>query len=94
MSEADERPLRAVPDPAGSSRRITGDHWWDGDRAAHIADLPKFCPHCGSALDADSGIAVEYWEAEQRIYHTWCKACDWAGDIIRVRRMIGHEADH
>jgi hypothetical protein len=36
-------------------------------------------------------LAVEYWEAERRVYHTWCRSCGWTGDIMRVERMIGHE---
>ncbi len=39
-----------------------------------------------------TGISVEYWEADRRVYHTWCGACGWTGDIIPVERMIGHEA--
>lgn len=89
----DDRPLRAVPDKPDATGRLSGDHWWDGDKAAHMADRPRYCPACGSALDIESGISVEYWEAENRIYHTWCKECEWTGDIIRVRRMIGHEPD-
>ena len=37
---------------------------------------------CGAALG--DGISVEYWQADQRIYHTWCHDCGWTGDIIRV----------
>lgn len=71
--------------------RLTGDHWWDSDRDAHLADMPHHCPDCGGFLDLAHGIAVEYWEGDERVYHTWCGHCLWAGDIIRVRRMIGHE---
>lgn len=77
------------PEPI-SDRRLSGVHWWDPDRIHHLEDLPRFCPSCGSALS--DGISVEYWEAEQRVYHTWCHGCGWAGDIIRVRRMVGYEA--
>jgi hypothetical protein len=35
---------------------------------------------------------VEYWEGDRRVYHTWCRACGWTGDIVPVDRMIGHEA--
>lgn len=93
MAESNERPLKAVPDGPTGGQRVTGDHWWDGDREAHLADLPRHCPSCGAKLDIDTGISVEYWEGEQRIYHTWCKSCGWTGDIIRVERMIGHESD-
>lgn len=78
------------PDPIGG-RRLTGVHWWDPDRIHHLEDLPRHCPQCGDGLS--DGISVEYWEAEERVYHTWCHGCGWTGDIVRVRRMIGHEAE-
>jgi hypothetical protein len=58
----------------------------------HLHDLPRFCPDCGSAITDDSGMAVEYWQGNRRIYHLWCRTCAWTGDIVRVRRMIGPEA--
>jgi hypothetical protein len=58
----------------------------------HLHDLPRFCPDCGASISEESGMAVEYWRAEQRIYHVWCRACHWSGDIARVRRMIGPQA--
>jgi hypothetical protein len=73
-------------------RRLGGVHWWDPDRIRHLADLPVFCPSCGAAIVENGGISVEYWEGEERVYHTWCHGCGWAGDIIKVYRMIGHEA--
>ncbi|GIU91147.1 MAG: hypothetical protein KatS3mg011_0053 [Acidimicrobiia bacterium] len=73
-------------------RRLGGPHWWDPDRIRHLDDMPHHCPACGFSLDGPGGIVVEYWEADRRMYHVWCKACRWAGDVVRVRRMIGHEA--
>lgn len=70
--------------------RLSGPHWWDPDRLAHVHDLPRFCPNCGAGLG--DGIAVEFWEASDRVYHAWCQSCRWAGDIIQVTRMIGYEA--
>jgi RNase P subunit RPR2 len=70
---------------------MTGEHWWDGDRQRHVEDLPRYCPHCAAAIDPESGLAVEYWEADRRVYHTWCKSCGWSGDITRVDRVVGHE---
>ncbi|MFL5797273.1 MAG: hypothetical protein ACJ77A_04990 [Actinomycetota bacterium] len=86
------------PDPspqAGQSGegRLTGEHWWDPDRDAHVDDLPRHCPRCASVLDLETGISVEYWEGDRRIYHTWCQSCGWTGDIIKVDRMVGHEAE-
>ena len=66
--------------------------WWDVDRMNHLHDLPRFCPDCGAELTQDQGLAVEYWESDRRVYHVWCRTCQWTGDIVRVRRMIGHEA--
>ena len=84
--------LRVATEPK-KSLRLTGDHWWDPDRERHIRDRPKYCPHCGSGIEEGGGIAVEYWEGEQRIFHTWCGACGWAGDIVKVDRIIGHEPE-
>ncbi len=55
--------------------------------------MPRHCPRCAAALDPETGISIEYWQGDQRVYHTWCRSCGWSGDIIRVDRMIGHEAD-
>lgn len=82
-----------VPTPV-ADRRLTGEHWWDPDRLAHEADQPRFCPACGGALDGPGCIAVEYWQADRRVFHTRCDRCDWKGDIARVERMVGHEAPH
>jgi hypothetical protein len=73
-------------------QRLTGEHWWDPDRRQHVDDLPRHCPRCAAELDVGTGISVEYWEADRRVYHTWCGACRWTGDIVPVDRMIGHEA--
>jgi hypothetical protein len=75
-------------------RRLTGDHWWDPDRIAHMEDAPAYCPACGAALDGQGSISVEYWEGDRRVYHTRCESCAWSGDIVKVERMIGHETPH
>lgn len=81
-------------EPPIRERRLSGVHWWDPDRLNHLDDLPAFCPKCGAAIVENGGLSVEYWEADVRVYHTWCHACGWAGDIARIHRMIGHEAEH
>ena len=93
MSDSGAEPATAseVPD-ATKERRLTGEHWWDGDRKRHVEDMPRHCPRCAAVLDLESGISVEYWEADRRVYHTWCRSCEWTGDIIKVDRMVGHEA--
>ena len=73
-----------------TDRRVSGPHWWDPDRIAHLEDKPRFCPNCGEAVIDAEGIAVEYWEADRRVYHTWCRSCGWSGDIVRIQRMVGH----
>ena len=90
MSEA--RSLRVVDSPT-PTRRLTGEYWWDPDRDRHLQDRPKHCPECGASIEP-RGLAVEYWEADRRIYHTWCAGCGWAGDITVVRRLIGYEPEH
>lgn len=76
------------------SARMTGDHWWDADRQRHVTDSPRHCVNCGSPIDDESGMVVEYWESDRRIYHVWCGACGWAGDVVTIDRMIGHEPHH
>lgn len=77
-----------------ADRRLTGWHWWDPDRIAHVNDAPAHCPACGATLDGAGSLAVEYWEGERRTYHVLCGECAWSGDITRVERMVGHEAPH
>lgn len=72
--------------------RLTGVHWWDEDARRHRADAPRFCCSCGACIEGSAGVVVEYWTAEQRVFHCWCRECGWAGDVLRVERMIGYEA--
>jgi hypothetical protein len=67
--------------------------WFAEDALAHAVDAPSFCPRCGAGVTGDAGLVVEYWTADQRIFHCWCRSCHWAGDITTVVRMIGHEAE-
>lgn len=90
---AGDYPNHVEPPVPVRGRRLSGTHWWDPDRIRHLDDLPSFCPRCGEAVAETGGISVEYWEADQRVYHTWCHACGWVGDIIKVDRMIGHESE-
>lgn len=89
-------PLRAVSEGAApptedDAGRSTGRGWWDPDRRRHRRGLPRFCPGCGHRLSPEEGISVEFWEGDARLYHTWCKACDWTGDIVHTDVMWGHE---
>lgn len=78
----------------GPLRPRTEPRWWDDDRRRHRRDMPRYCPNCGEGILEGGGIAVEYWEGEDRVYHLWCRPCGWAGDVVRVERLIGHEPDH
>ena len=89
----DTYPNHVEPPSPVRDRRLSGAHWWDPDRLRHIEDMPRFCPACGIAVIESGGIAIEYWEGEDRVYHVWCHSCRWTGNVVRVFRMIGHEAE-
>jgi hypothetical protein len=74
--------------PAVVDRRYTGD------ADAHRRDAPRFCPACGTSLDG--GIAVELWEATQRVFYCWCSGCGWSGEITPGAEggVLGHEPEH
>lgn len=84
-----------MTDPGASDpgARVSGVHWWDPDRASHLADRPRFCPNCGNGVTGTEGISVEYWEADRRVFHTWCNTCGWSGNVVRIQRMVGHEPE-
>jgi hypothetical protein len=65
-------------------------HDFAADAERHRLDAPRHCPRCGASL-AGAGISVEFWQGTDRIFHTWCAACRWTGDIIPTTEMIGHE---
>lgn len=62
------------------------------DAEAHYLDRPKHCPECGASLADGSGLVVEYWAGESRVFATWCAGCDWSGEIVPVNRTLSHEA--
>lgn len=76
------RPVAAAPETSAPRE-------FAADAAAHLHDRPRHCPRCGACL-AD-GIVTEYWVASDRVFHCWCRHCFWAGDVIPVERMVGHE---
>ncbi|MQA13329.1 MAG: hypothetical protein GEV09_03905 [Pseudonocardiaceae bacterium] len=63
------------------------------DAEHHRRDAPRYCPRCGCDL-VGTGIAVEFWEGTNRVFHTWCAACRWTGDITPMTQMVGHEPEH
>jgi hypothetical protein len=67
------------------------------DAERHRRDAPRYCPRCGADVSSGgAGIAVEYWEAAERVFHTWCAACDWTGDIVPTAagEVTSHEPEH
>jgi len=42
-------------------------------------------------MAGDGGLVVEYWTGDQRVFHCWCRGCGWAGEVVHVDRVIGHE---
>lgn len=52
-----------------------------------------FCPHCGQPLDV-TAFVQEYWAAQSRVFHLWCRACRFTGDVIPTERMLGVEPAH
>jgi len=68
--------------------------WFSEHALAHAVDAPSYCPRCGAGLaGAAGGLVVEYWTADERVFHCWCRSCGWTGDVTTVNRMIGHEAE-
>jgi hypothetical protein len=86
----------AAPQPGAAADPQPGlaaeaQHGFAADAQRHRRDAPRYCPRCGAPLAGGAGIAVEFWQGTDRIFHTWCAACRWTGDIIPTTEMIGHE---
>lgn len=47
---------------------------------------------CATSLD--EGITTEYWNADQRVFMTWCGGCGWFGDVVRYDMVTIEEAEH
>lgn len=47
---------------------------------------------CATSLD--EGITTEYWNADQRVFMTWCAGCGWFGDVVRYDMVTIEEAEH
>jgi hypothetical protein len=90
---------------AGGHRRFGGgnpalvpdDHrgYFPLDKNSHRRDAPRYCPACAQPLnltDGGTGIVVEYWVGEDRVFVCYCGACHWSGDVVLAARVIGHEA--
>ena len=78
---------------AAASLAADARHDFAADAERHRRDAPRHCPRCGASLAGGAGISVEFWQGADRIFHTWCAACRWTGDIIPTTEMIGHEPE-
>lgn len=74
--------------------------WFDPHADEHRRDAPRHCPACGQSLQGGGSVTIEYWAARDRIFHTWCRACRWSGDVLRAGGPApttvwrAHVADH
>jgi hypothetical protein len=82
----DDAAADAQDDAAADAR-----HGFAADAQRHRRDAPRHCPRCGASLLGGAGISVEFWQGADRIFHTWCAACRWTGDIIPTAEMTGYE---
>lgn len=56
-------------------------------------DAPvAFCPRCGASMTTPESFVQEYWLADQSVYHCWCRQCDLTWELVRVERVVTHEA--
>jgi hypothetical protein len=65
------------------------------DRPPEAADQVhvSFCPRCGAELDVQAFVQ-EYWTADARVFHCWCRACDFVCDVMPTERVVTHEPAH
>ena len=70
LGQAAVRSRRPADRDLIAEQRLSGTHWWDPDRIANLADIPRFCPNCGGPITGALGISVEHWEVDRRVYHT------------------------
>ena len=64
-----------------------------GSGSANGTPPVGFCPHCGQAIDV-TAFVQEYWTAQSRVFHVWCRNCRFTADVVPVERMLGHEPAH
>jgi formate dehydrogenase maturation protein FdhE len=51
-----------------------------------------FCPRCGASMSGAESFVQEYWMADQTVYHCWCRECELTWELVRVERVVTHEA--
>jgi len=88
----DKGPAGRAGGPVPADASTAGPAWFAPDAERHLLDAPRHCPRCGAPISGPTGLVVEYWVAEDRVFYCWCRACDWTGTIVQVERHVGHEA--
>jgi formate dehydrogenase maturation protein FdhE len=78
-----------VPEPARQRRLVLAETV--PEPAAE--DVPvAFCPRCGASMAGADSFVQEYWMADQTVYHCWCRDCELTWELVRVERVVTHEA--
>jgi hypothetical protein len=54
----------------------------------------RFCPGCGTALDAPRGFVHEYWVGTDRNFQCWCPDCLLNCTVMLSLRVTSHEPEH
>jgi formate dehydrogenase maturation protein FdhE len=80
-----------VPEPARHHRLVLADALPAGGHAAEDVAV-AFCPRCGASMSGAESFVQEYWMADQTVYNCWCRECDLTWELVRVERVVTHEA--
>jgi hypothetical protein len=43
-------------------------------------------------MSGAESFVQEYWMADQTVYHCWCRECELTWELVRVERVVTHEA--
>lgn len=74
----------------GTQQSPTREH---ADAAATQRQV-RFCPGCGTILDAPQGFVHEYWVAADRNFHCWCPECFLLCTVVVSPSVTSHEPEH
>ncbi len=88
------------PEPNGRSRRRSadrpaaapGEYVWATPTSGQLGVPFSFCPGCGASVEGPTAFVQELWVSQESVFHVWCPACGFVGNVVPVHRMIGHEA--
>ena len=102
MPEPRERPrATTLPSPHGDGRGWAPAVPDVGPLIAEPVPCPtsgqlgaplSFCPRCAGRVDRPEAFVQELWVAEESVFHIWCPACGFAGNVVPTERRVGHEA--